>query len=230
MSNPRLTVQADEAPGRALVCWNCRVPSEREHSVCGSCGKIQLATEEQSYFALLELAERYDADLDEMEQAFHRLSRTLHPDRFAGASALERRLAVQRTTLLNDAYRTLRDPLRRGTYLLQREGVQRGEESGTKDPELLMEILEGRERVQGLKAELERQAAGALDDLANLRAEFEGKVRALYEALAELFRRYDAGEKANVLSALTATIDKIRYFGGIKGELDQLALQARQLA
>jgi molecular chaperone HscB len=212
---------------KSLLCWNCAVPLERDHAVCGGCGTVQLGAARESYFTLLGVPERFDVDAAVLEQAFHRMSRLLHPDRFATATPLERRMAVQRGTRLNDAYRALRDPVKRGTYLLQREGVQRGEDSATQDPELLMEILEGRERVAELKESLRDGAPGARDELVRMRAGFDAKLASLHAALQSLFARYDAGERAGVLEAVASTLDHIRYYAGIRGELDQLALAHR---
>lgn len=226
-----MKILQDQTCPSNVTCWSCGIPADRDHSMCGACGKMLLLAEGKSYFAMLGLPDRYVVSLPDLEQNFHRMSRLWHPDRFgtASSSALERRLAVQRTTLLNDAYRSLRDTVKRAEYLLQREGAQRGEESGTKDPELLMEIMEGRERVEELKDAVRAMEPGALESLRALRAEFDGKVAALFTDLDALFARHDGGDKTAV-PALRSTVDRMRYFNGIKAELDQLALGARQLA
>ena len=75
----------------------------------------------------------FKIDLARLEHEFHRLSRKLHPDRFARASENEREWSLADTALLNDAYRTLKDPLHRTEYLLKLEGAEIGEEHAGKD-------------------------------------------------------------------------------------------------
>jgi len=225
-NKPRFKIISDDQPGDA--CWSCGVPAVRSHTICGTCGKMLIAAQGKSYFALLGLPEKFAVDLESLEQSFHKMSRLLHPDRFAGAGALERRLAVQRTTLLNDAYRSLKDPLKRAEYLLQRAGVHRGEESGTKDPELLMEILEAREEVEGLRARVRGNVPGALEQLARSRADVEKRLAGLFAEIDSFFQRYDAGE-GSIAKGLGGSVERIRYFAGIKAELDQTALAAKQI-
>ena len=227
VQKPRIKIIADEHHGE--TCWSCGVPALRSHAICGACGKMHIAAEGKSYFALLGLPEQFAVDLNVLEESFYKMSRLLHPDRFAGAGALERRLAVQRTTLLNDAYRSLKESLKRAEYLLQREGVHRGEETGTKDPELLMEILEAREEVEGLRARVRGHVPGALEQLARLRLDIEKKLATLFAEIDAFFRRYDAGEH-DIVKSLGGTVERIRYFSGIKTELDQTALAAQQMA
>ncbi len=76
---------------------------------------------------------RLDLDLAALEHEFHRLSRKLHPDRFARAQENEKQWSLADTALLNDAYRTLKDPLHRTEYLLKLEGAEIGEEHSGKD-------------------------------------------------------------------------------------------------
>ncbi len=72
-------------------------------------------------------------DLPALEHEFHRLSRKVHPDRFARAGDNERQWSLADTALLNDAYRTLKDPLHRTEYLLKLQGAEIGEEHSGKD-------------------------------------------------------------------------------------------------
>jgi molecular chaperone HscB len=183
-----------------------------------------------SYFELLGMPERFALDPEELEQSFHRLSRLLHPDRFGGAAPAQRRLAIQRMTLLNDAYRALKDPLRRAEYLLQREGIGDATGKPPQDPALLEAILEGRERVMELRERLCAGEPGALDALGEARAGSQEKVDELYRELGALFRAYDDGERERVVPKIVALVARIRYYTGIQQELDALALAMGQVA
>ena len=83
-------------------------------------------------FLSLRLVPQLDLDLGMLEHQFHKLSRKLHPDRFARAQENEKQWSLADTALLNDAYRTLKDPIRRTEYLLKLHGAEIGEEHAGK--------------------------------------------------------------------------------------------------
>lgn len=103
------------------ACWNCRQPSDRVH-FCPGCGKIQPATPGQDYFSFFGCPRRLGLDRSALEKTFHELSRKFHPDYFQLKPDRERRFSVERASLLNDAYRVLRDPVSRMQYLMEVEG------------------------------------------------------------------------------------------------------------
>ena len=97
-------------------------------------------------FDTLGIEPRFQLDLKEAEKRHLELSRTLHPDRYVGRPASERRLALSKAIEVNQAWRLLRDPVRRAQCLLARGGVDAGETGEIQsDPELLMEMMEQRE-------------------------------------------------------------------------------------
>src|SRR5579864_8223713 len=98
-------------------------------------------------FATLGIARTFDVDLAAVEKVHRELSRALHPDRYVGASPSERRAALAKAVEVNEAWRVLRDPIRRADALLALRGVSTGEERGTPtvDPTFLMDMLEQRE-------------------------------------------------------------------------------------
>jgi molecular chaperone HscB len=99
---------------------------------CPYCSKIQ-PPPGGDYFSVFGLEKRLNLDLAALEHEFHRLSRKVHPDHFARALDNERQWSLADTALLNDAYRTLKDPLHRTEYLLKIEGAEIGEEFSGKD-------------------------------------------------------------------------------------------------
>jgi molecular chaperone HscB len=123
-------------------------------------------------FAVLGFPRAYDLEERALEESFRALSRKLHPDRFARATPRERRFSLEQTTILNDAHRTLRDPVKRAEHLLELRGVKvAGEErdSGAKMPqEFLEQAIEDREKLleakmEGGPAAVERLAEGVRD-------------------------------------------------------------------
>jgi molecular chaperone HscB len=94
----------------------------------------------------------FGLDLAALEQRHRDLSRTLHPDRHASSGAAERRMALGRAIEVNEAFRILKDPVRRAEALLARRGVQSGEgKEPPASPALLMEVMERREALAEIR-------------------------------------------------------------------------------
>jgi molecular chaperone HscB len=152
----------------------------------------------QDYFALFGLPARYRFDPAELDAAYRKLQTEVHPDRFAAAGDDERRLALQSSSRVNEAYRALRSPLERAHYLLLLRGIDALAETDTAlPPEFLEQQLECREAmaeavarrdaaaltalqksVENAAAELERSLAEQLD-LAEIPAEAQVTLRKL---------------------------------------------------
>jgi molecular chaperone HscB len=115
-----------------VACWACSVAHNDATLFCPHCSKIQ-PPPGGDYFSVFSLTPSLDLDLESLEQEFHRLSRKLHPDRFARAQENEKEWSLADTALLNDAYRTLKEPIHRTEYLLKLRGAEIGEESSGKD-------------------------------------------------------------------------------------------------
>lgn len=128
-------------------CWSCNTALEASPLLCPNCGKVQPSAG-VDYFQVFGLPRTFTLDTAALEREFHRLSRRLHPDRFARATPDEQQWSLAATALLNDAYRTLRDPIQRTEYLLKIEGHQIGEEHSGRDAkrqppaDLLEEVFE----------------------------------------------------------------------------------------
>ena len=108
------------------ACWSCGQPQARHF--CASCGKVQPPVA-GDYFEFFGLPRTLNLDTAALEREFYKLSRRLHPDVYARQSATEQQWSLEKSSQLNDAYRTLKDPVRRTEYLLGLEGVQLEEQS-----------------------------------------------------------------------------------------------------
>jgi molecular chaperone HscB len=129
-----LKVLNPDATAVPVVCWSCAVAQNESTLFCATCSKVQ-PPPGVDYFQVFSLPRRLQIDLAALEHEFHQLSRKLHPDRFARATEAEREFSLADTALVNDAYRTLRDPVRRTEYLLKLEGEEIGEEHAGKNSE-----------------------------------------------------------------------------------------------
>ncbi len=107
-----------------------------------------------NFFELFELPVSYDVDLDKIQQQYMSLQKQVHPDKFANASDLEKRLSMQQTSWINEAQTTLKDPVLRASYLLKLKGIDFSlENETTMDAAFLMQQLEMRERLENIKDE-----------------------------------------------------------------------------
>lgn len=103
---------------------------------------------QQNYFQLFDLAQSFQIDLARLEQKYHALQSQVHPDKAAHLNDVEQRLAMQRATLVNEAYQTLRSKLQRARYLLSLFGVDTQEKNNNVMPlDFLMTQMEWREAV-----------------------------------------------------------------------------------
>ena len=123
-----------------------------------------------NHFELFGLSPSYGLDKEVLERSYRELQARVHPDRFAHAGDAERRASLQWTTRVNEAYRTLKDPVQRGKHVLELRGVDVAFETNTQmPPEFLMQQLELREE---LEAATGRKDASRLDSLrSGLRAQ-----------------------------------------------------------
>jgi molecular chaperone HscB len=110
------------------TCWSCG--TMRAVHFCSACGKVQPPVP-VDYFTFFALPRKLNLDTALLEREFYELSRKLHPDLCARADAREQEWSLEQSSLLNDAYRTLKDPIKRTEYLLRLEGVELEEQSKT---------------------------------------------------------------------------------------------------
>ena len=130
------------------VCWSCG--EMRAAQFCHSCGKLQPAMP-TDYFSFFGLPRLLNIDTEALEREMHSLSRKLHPDLYVRSSERERLWSLEQTSQLNDAYRTLRDPIARTEYLLKLEGIQFDEQSKAATEQARRT---GKEKKQVVSAEL----------------------------------------------------------------------------
>jgi molecular chaperone HscB len=169
---------------QSATCWSCSAPTGGAH-FCPACGKIQPLPHGTDYFAFFCLPRTLTLDLADLEQRFHSLSWKLHPDNFVRASEDERQLSLDRSSQLNDAYRTLRDPVARVEYLLGLAGMRKeGRKKQQAPPELLEEVFELNESLDELREA--RASGGDAATMAGLRAKLEAAQHKFESSLADV--------------------------------------------
>jgi molecular chaperone HscB len=166
------------------TCGSCSTSTGGAH-FCPACGKIQPLPPGADYFAFFGLPRKLALDLADLERRFHSLSWKLHPDNFMRASEDERQLSLDRSSQLNDAYRTLRDPVARVEYLLGLAGLRKeGQKKQQAPPELLEEVFELNESLDELRET--KQSGGSASEMAGLRTKLEAAQHKFESSLADV--------------------------------------------
>ena len=222
-----------ETPAVApAVCWSCSTPIAVGELFCQMCGKIQPPA--GGFFTVFGLLPRLNLDLVMLEHEFHRLSRKLHPDRFGRASEQEKEWSLAGSSLLNDAYRTLKDPIQRTRYVLRLHGAEIGEEFSGKDrpqnemgtsrapADLLEEVFELNMQLEELRmgdedAGLKQSLSEARKKFVALEDEVDGQLRAQWTAWDE----GDETARETAQKAMIALLDRRRYLSNLVREVTE---------
>ena len=174
-----------------------------------------------NYFEVFGLPKLLGIDIKALEKKFHELSRQYHPDYFTTGSAEDKQKALSMTSLLNDAYRTLRHPVRRVEYLLELEGFK---SDGSKVPKsFLMEMFEINEQIEEVKSGTAspEQIAAVRSDIENRAAQFETQIEQASAEWDRLVSRQasDAELKAQ-LTKLTEILSASSYIRNLERDLE----------
>jgi molecular chaperone HscB len=197
------------------LCWQCQQPAG-EGLFCKSCNSLQ--PPRRDYFEFFGLEKTLSLDTAELQRRFYELSRKLHPDRYQRKPAVERDYSLEATAILNDGYRTLRDPVRRAEYMLAEAGFVAAEQRA-KDvpPELLEEVFE-------LNMALEEIRSGddsARPQLIEERGKFAGMLGDSDKQLDGLFANWDSGRKRETLAEIRGVLNRRKYIENLLKEVDK---------
>jgi molecular chaperone HscB len=186
-------------------CWSCG--TMRAVHYCSSCGKVQ-PPRPVDYFTFFGLPRKLNLDVALLEREFYELSRKLHPDLSARADKREQEWSLEQSSLLNDAYRTLKDAIRRTEYLLRLEGVELEEQSKTATenaraageikkqvvpPDLLEEVFELNMQLEELRAQkkLGEDDPALIEEVGKQKLELEQKQESLIQELKTYWNDWD---------------------------------------
>ncbi|WP_416190878.1 Fe-S protein assembly co-chaperone HscB [Neisseria sp. CCUG12390] len=146
------------------------------------------------YFDLFRLPPVFDLDTGQLEQSYRDLSARFHPDKFAAASSFEQKQAVMMSATVNEAYRTLKNPIDRASYLLKMQNIDADAPEHTAfAPEFLMQQMEWRETL--MEAQMEHNQAAVAD----LDREIQNEQESLFAALSLAFQETDYENAAQLV-------------------------------
>ncbi len=206
MTKPFLTtITAKPAPEETQTCWSCG--TMRAVHFCESCGKVQPPAP-VDYFTFFGLLRKLNLDVAALDKDFYELSRKLHPDINARAGSQEQEWSLQQSSLLNDAHRTLKDPIKRTQYLLKLEGVELEEQSKSATeqarstgelkkqivpPDLLEEVFELNMQLEELRMQkkMGEDDPALIEEIGRQKLELEEKHEALLQELKDHWKTWD---------------------------------------
>lgn len=203
------------------LCWFCKT-DVGDDPLCPHCVKLQPLGKQSDYFSVMGLPRKLTIDVRVLEPVFHALSRRFHPDMYRMSAPRERMIALENSAVLNQAYRTLRDPFDRAAYLLE---LERGREADRRDSppqELFEEILEVQELLGDYKLADPEEREALRPRLAQKREALQAEQDARGRDLTErLFREWDqlqeqpqpptSEQKAPLLDAMRRIIGERAY-------------------
>ena len=198
-----------------------------------------------SYFEFFDLPVKLQIDTVSLEQRFYAFSRRLHPDRFASKPAAEQEAALAESSRLNDAYRTLKEPILRTQYLLKLEGVELEEQSKAATdaartsgeqkkqvvpPELLEEVFELNMQLAEMRAanQMGEDEPELRRDLMTAKDAFDAKMVEMQAELEELWAVWDAGvdagdeaAKTRAKEAMVALLNRRSYLRNLVHDVNE---------
>jgi len=231
------------------TCWSCG--DMRAAHYCQECGKVQPPMP-VDYFSFFGLPQKLNLDTAQLERDFYALSRKLHPDINAKAHSREQEWSLEKTSQLNDAYRTLKDPVSRTAYLLRLQGVQLEEqskaatdaarESGTAKkqvvpPDLLEEVFELNLQLEELRMnkKMDEDDPALVSDIHKAKDHLIAKQNEMLTQLQAAWANWDtlvdrtaAGEavaeadRAAARDALLNVLNKRKYLANLLREVDEV--------
>ncbi len=235
MPPPITVIGAKPLPEETHSCWSCG--AMRAAHFCSSCGKVQPPAP-VDYFAFFGLPLKLNIDVAQLEKDFYELSRKLHPDLSARASMKEQEWSLEQSSMLNDAYRTLRDPIKRTQYLLRLEGIELEEQSKSATeqaratgeikkqivpPDLLEEVFELNLQLEELRMQKKtgEDDPALIEEVGRQKLELQEKYDSLLGELQGYWRQWDqmidqgseakADERAAVMNKMVDVLNRRNY-------------------
>ena len=165
-----------------------------------------------NHFQLFELPVSFAIDIPQLTARYRDLQRAVHPDRFANASDQDRRLSMQRTAQLNEAYQVLKHPLSRARYMLELQGVDfNNERDIQQDPMFLMEQMELREALENIESDIE-----PLLKISEIMQSIDEREKQLFAEIQSVLKtNSEQGQKA-----AKAVVHKLQFMQKLRQEAD----------
>jgi len=173
---------------------------------------------EADRFAVLGMPRRLAVDVDDLERRWLAASRVVHPDRHETADERTRALSVAASAAVNQAYRTLRDPVARGRYWLELHGLPLGRDNNKVPPALAEPVFETQESLEDF-----RSGGASRESVVTTHATLDARLQGLVDELAARYAAWDAADPAApaVLAELKTRLSEIAYLDTLVEDVDE---------
>ena len=222
-------------PVSMLECRSCGAGAPLDEHFCPQCSRILALGRHGDYFSFFGLPRKLTISPDELERRFRELSRKFHPDYYYNATPTERLASLERSSYLNDAYRTLRTPATRIEHLLAIEGLpstkSEGESGAAKvPPALLEEVFELNEELDAIREQREsgadptmlaKRVDAAREPIERKREEHERQIEALSAQWDSQAETGNAAERRATLEALRETLLERNYINNLLATIER---------
>jgi len=243
MANDSSKTAVPVAGALTLTCWSCG--EMRAAHFCSACGKVQ-PPRPVDYFTFFGLPRKLNLDTAALEKEFYDLSRRLHPDLNVLADKREQEWSLEQTSLLNDAYRTLKDPIKRTEYLLRLEGVELEEQSKSATekaratgevkkqvvpPDLLEEVFELNTQLEELRTQkkLGEDDPALIEEIGRQKLELEEKQEALFAELKKDWNQWDQAvdhgselDRLKIRDQMVALLNRRNYIRNLVRDVSEV--------
>ncbi len=200
-------------------CWQCSAPTGGQ-LFCLACKALQAPPGD--YFEFFSLPANLVLDAEDLQKRFYALSRQLHPDRFTRKPVIEQQNSLEASSILNDGFRVLRDPVLRAEYVLSANGLELAEQrSKNVPPELLEEVFELNMALE----ELRSGDTGAKPSIEKAQRDFEAMLATADTRLSSLFAEWDQTRDRAVLDKIRGVLNRRKYIQNLVRDVHQ-ALEA----
>ena len=216
------------------LCWYCKSEIGCKH-FCDHCVKIQPLIDDIDYFRFMGLQRKLNIDLTELERRYYELSKRFHPDYYQNQSGFERLVSRDKSSLLNEAYATLKDPMRRAEYMMRLEGINIEKNNTHLSPDFIAEVFGLQEKIEEFESVKKEkpQSFGALEtELREVEKSLNGKIEKLKNDLLKLFVLWDGiffvsnqvteemqEKKIELIERIKDLIEKQLYLESVKHNL-----------
>ncbi|OWR55123.1 iron-sulfur cluster co-chaperone protein HscB [Danaus plexippus] len=179
---------------KTYTCWSCKqnVTNLISNLFCSNCKVLQRPEKLDNYFQVLGVKETYDLNDSDLARNYKDLQKHLHPDKYANRIKEEQEISAQYSSLVNDAYKTLLEPLSRGIYMLKLRGKEISENTEV-GQEFLMKIMEKNEEVENAETKeeilkLNKENRTIINDLQKQlsKAFYEGDLKRVQKLLSHM--------------------------------------------
>ena len=223
-------------------CWSCG--DMRAAHFCSACGKVQPPLP-VDYFTFFGVPRKLNVDVSALEKEFYELSRGLHPDLNVLQDKREQDWSLEQTSMLNDAYRTLKDPIKRTQYLLRLEGIELEEQSKSATdkaratgevkkqvvpPDLLEEVFEINMHLEELRAQkkLGEDDPALLEEVGKIKLQLEAKQESLLEELKTYWHEWDKAvdsgseeDRKKILAQMVDLLNRRNYIKNLVRDVSE---------